>query len=130
MHEHRVIILINYKELKKDDVIYMKNKYVAYKEGYIQYETKPFHKCIVFSVWEKDGIYIDIAIMGDIFCHSFPKTEETNHLFITEIEYKKMKMTEKKVWTLLSKSLSMINLLDNASDELIKVKELILKNNK
>lgn len=127
MREHKVIKLFNYETLKKYDTVYIvEPQTIILDEQGNEYITKPYQKASVFNVWEKDKIHLDVIIYGETYCLPFPKNEITNSVLLSEIDYKKMKMTEQKVWNSMKKHLSDIDLLNNPSDEMLQLKHLIL----
>lgn len=119
--------MFNYETLKKYDSVYIvEPQTIILDEQGNEYITKPYQKASVFNIWEKDNIHLDIIIHGETYCLPFPKHEITNSKLLSEIDYKKMKMTEQKVWKSIKKHLADIELLDNPSDEMLQLKHLIL----
>jgi len=120
----------NWDEAKEGMAVYIINEIKIYDdEDNLIGKTKPFQKTYVRN---KDIDEIMVVVKGgkfegcDIYFH--PKRDSPSEL-LTSKEFKELKMIELKVWRDLKKFISIIDKLNEKSENILMVRNLIEKNN-
>jgi len=118
-------------EVREFMIVYIVDEIEVFDDNNILIgKTKPFQKAIIDGI-NSDEIMVVIK-SGQFDGHDFyyhPKTDNPSEL-LTEKEFRELKMTELKVWKDLKKFISVIDKLNDKSDDIIMIRELIEKNNK
>ena len=120
----------NWNEAIEGMIVYTVNGIEIFDDETLIGNTKPFQKAIIQEI---DKEYVMIIIDGgkfDGYDFYFYYNQETPSELLTAKEFKELKMTELKVWKDLKKFISVIDKLNEKSDDILIVRELIEKHNK
>ena len=120
----------NWNEAREGMTVYVINEIEVFEDETPIGKTKTFQKAIIHEVNKE---YVMIVIDGgkfDGYDFYFYYNQETPSELLTIKEFKELKMTELKVWKDLKKFISVIDKLNEKSDDILIVRELIEKHNK
>jgi len=121
----------NWNEAKEFTTVYIVNEIEVFDDDDILIgNTKPFQKATTGRVDEK---CVEVVIKGgqfDGYEFYFYIEKDTPSELLTEKEFKELKMTELKVWKDLKKFINVIDKLNEKSEDIMMVRDLIEKYNK
>jgi len=121
----------NWSEAREFTTVYIVNEIEVFDdEDVLIGNTKPFQKATIGRVDEE---CVEIIINGGQFdgyeFYFYIKKDNPSEL-LTNKEFKELKMTELKVWKDLIKFINMIDKLNEKSEDIMIVRDLIEKHNK
>jgi len=121
----------NWSEAREFTTVYIVNEIEVFDdEDILIGNTKPFQKATIRRV---DKECVEVIIDGgqfDEYEFYFYIGKDTPSELLTEKEFKELKMTELKVWKDLKKFINMIDKLNEKSEDIMMVRDLIKKHNK
>ena len=121
----------NWSEAREFTTVYIVNEIEVFDDDEILIgNTKPFQKATIRRV---DKECIEVIIDGGQFdgyeFYFYIEKDKPSEL-LTEKEFKELKLTELKVWKDLKKFINMIDKLNEKSEDIMMVRDLIEKHNK
>jgi len=121
----------NWSEAREFITVYIVNEIEVFDDDEILIgNTKPFQKATIRRV---DKECIEVIIDGGQFdgyeFYFYIEKDKPSEL-LTEKEFKELKLTELKVWKDLKKFINMIDKLNEKSEDIMMVRDLIEKHNK
>ena len=123
--------MINWNEAREFTIVYIVNEIEVFDDDDILIgNTKPFQKATTGRVDEE---CVEVVINGGQFdgyeFYFYIEKDKPSEL-LTEKEFKELKMTELKVWKDLKKFINVIDKLNEKSEDIMMVRDLIEKYNK
>jgi len=120
----------NWNEARENMIVYIVNGIEVFDDNDVSMGyTKQFQKAIIQEV---DKEYVMVVIDGGKFdgydFYFYYNTDKPSEL-LTQEEFKMLKLTEIKVWKDLNKFINMIDKLNEKSDDIIVIRDLIEKHN-
>jgi len=121
----------NWNEARESMIVYIVNEIEVFDNNDVSMgNTKPYQKAIIQEVDKK---YIMVVIDGGKFdgynFYFYYNTDKPSEL-LTQEEFKMLKLTEIKVWKDLKKFVNLIDKLNEKSEDIMIVRDLIEKYNK
>ena len=121
----------NWSETRDFMTVYIVNEIEVFDdEDILIGNTKPFQKATIRRV---DKEYVEVIIDGgqfDGYEFYFYIGKDNPSELLTDKEFKMLKLTELKVWKDLKKFVNMIDKLNEKSEDIMMVRDLIKKHNK
>ena len=121
----------NWSEAREFITVYIVNEIEVFDDDEILIgNTKPFQKATIRRV---DKEYVEVIIDGgqfDGYEFYFYIGKDNPSELLTDKEFKMLKLTELKVWKDLKKFINMIDKLNEKSEDIMMVRDLIEKHNK
>lgn len=119
----------SWNEAREDMIVYLNGEYeITDDNGNELGKTKLYQKGVIGNVYNDE---VEVFISGGKFdgeaLYFHPNEDKPSDL-LTKEEYKLLSMTEEKVWKELKQFLKSIDALQNKSEDILAVQELILKN--
>ena len=121
----------NWNEAREFTIVYIVNEIEVFDDDDILIgNTKPFQKATTGRIDEE---CVEVQINGgqfDGYEFYFYIEKDTPSELLTEKEFKELKITELKVWKDLKKFINVIDKLNEKSDDIMMIRDLIEKHNK
>jgi len=121
----------NWSETRDFMTVYIVNEIEVFDdEDILIGNTKPFQKATIRRV---DKEYVEVIIDGgqfDGYEFYFYIGKDNPSELLTDKEFKMLKLTELKVWKDLKKFINMIDKLNEKSEDIMMVRDMIEKHNK
>jgi len=121
----------NWSEAREFTTVYIVNEIEVFDDDEILIgNTKPFQKATIRRVDEECvEVIIDSGQFDGYEFYFYIEKDNPSEL-LTNKEFKELKMTEIKVWKDLKKFINMIDKLNEKSEDIMMVRDLIEKHNK
>ena len=121
----------NWSEAREFTTVYIVNEIEVFDdEDVLIGNTKPFQKATIRRVDEECvEVIIDSGQFDGYEFYFYIEKDNPSEL-LTNKEFKELKMTEIKVWKDLKKFINMIDKLNEKSEDIMMVRDLIEKHNK
>jgi len=121
----------NWNEAKESMAVYIVDEIEVFDDNDISMgKTKPFQKARIESINRDEIMVIIEGGEYDGYDFYFRQKEDNPLELLTTKEFKELKMTEVKVWKDLKKFISVIDKLNEKSEDIMIIKEIIEKHNK
>jgi len=121
----------NWNEAREFTIVYIVNEIEVFDDDDILIgNTKPFQKATTGRIDEE---CVEVQINGgqfDGYEFYFYIEKDTPSELLTEKEFKELKITELKVWKDLKKFINVIDKLNEKSEDIMMVRDLIEKHNR